>query len=61
MLSDYAKELLERLRFRSEALAPGCPCCRYSSGCLSCDPEKALTYYLGKEGREWALKRLEDL
>ena len=29
-----------------------CPKCRWQSGCLACDPKKALRYHLSKESRE---------
>ena len=60
-LSDLSKEAQEAiLRVQSTGLGI-CPRCRWSSGCLSCDPEKAQRYWLEKESKQWLLKKLTEL
>jgi hypothetical protein len=56
-LSEFARASI----LRAASGVGVCSKCRWQSGCLNCDRDKAQRHFLEKERLQWALKRLQDL
>jgi len=56
-LSEFARASI----LRAASGVGVCSKCRWQSGCLNCDPEKARRHFLEKERQQWVLKRLQEL
>ena len=62
MLSAHAKNLISAAARKCELHLAGCSRCRFKGGgCLSCDPDMALSYHMRRESHQWSLKQLEEL
>jgi len=62
MLSDRAKNLISAAARKCELHLAGCSRCRFKGGgCLSCDPDMALSHHMRRESHLWILQQLEKL